>query len=113
MLRLVAIFTMGCAILLAAFGIGWADWGNLANRTGIVQILVGILGVIVLFLVMSGILGRGKQRWTALSFVAILLLGFSALTFASTGIIVAPVGLLLLVFSIWKLRHRQTERATF
>jgi len=31
MLRSAAIFTMGCAILLAAFGIGWADFYFLEN----------------------------------------------------------------------------------
>ncbi len=104
------IFAVGCAILFAAFGIGWADWGKLANRIGIMQILMGALGVVVVLLVVSGILSRGKERWTALLFVAILLLGFSALTVASIGIIVAPIGLLLLGFSIWRLLHRQTER---
>ena len=104
---------MGCAILLVAFGVGWAGWGKLANRTDIVQLLMIALGVIVVFLAILGIMSRSKQRWTALLFVAILLLGFSVLTFASTGIIAAPVGLLLLVFSIWKLWHGQTEGATF
>ena len=108
-LRSAAIFTVGCAILLAAFGIGWADWGELANRIGIMQILMGALGAVVVILVVLGILSRGKERWAALALVAVLLLGFSALTIASTGIIGAPLGLLLLGFSIWKLLHRRTE----
>jgi len=113
MLQSAVIFTVGCAILLAAFGIGWADWGRLANRIGIMQILMGVLGVMVVLLVVLGILSRGKERWIALLFVAILLLGFSALTFASTGIIVVPIGLLILGFSIWKLLHRRTELNAF
>ena len=112
-LRSAAIFAVGCAMLLAAFGIGWADWGKLANRIGIMQILMGALGFVVVLLVVLGILSTDKDRWTALLFVAILLFGFSALTFASTGIIVAPIGLLMLGFSIWKLLHRRTERTAF
>ncbi len=106
---LVAIFAVGCAVLLAAFGIGWANWGELANRVGVIQILMGVLGVVVILLAVMSILSRGKERWTALALVAVLLLGFSALTIASTGIIGAPLGLLLLGFSIWKLLHRRTE----
>ncbi|MFH0768899.1 MAG: hypothetical protein V1932_04965 [Chloroflexota bacterium] len=108
-LGILASFMVGCAVLFSAFVIGWADWGKLANRIGIVQILIGALGVVVIILVVMGILSKGKERWTALILVAVLLLGFSALTIASTGIIGAPLGLLLLGFSIWKLLHRRTE----
>jgi hypothetical protein len=89
MFRSATIFTVGCAILLAAFAIGWADWGELANRAGIVQFLMGVLGLAVVLLVAMGIQSKYKERWTALLFVAILLFGFSAFTFASIGIIVA------------------------
>lgn len=104
MLRLVS-FIVGCATIFAAFGIGWANWGELANRIGIMQILMGVLGVMVVLLVVLGILSRGKERWTSLTLGAILLLGFSALTLFSVGIFVAPVALILLGISLWKL-HR-------
>ena len=106
----VAIFAAACAILLAAFGIGWADWGELASRVGIVQALMGALGVMVALLVVMGVLCRGKERWTALALGAILILGFSALTFFSVGWLIAPVPLALLVFSLWGLLRRRTER---
>jgi len=110
--RLALIFTVGCIILLAAFGIGWANWGEFANQIGIMQILMGALGFAVILLVAMGILSRDKERWTALVLVAILALGFSGLTFASIGIIVAPIALLLLGFSLWRLLRRQTKRST-
>ena len=104
---------MGCAILLTAFGIGWADWGGLANRIGIMQILMGALGVMVVLLVILGILSRGRERWTSLTLGAILLLGFSALTIFSVGMFVAPVGLFLLGFSIWKLLHHRAKYSAY
>ncbi len=104
-------FTAGCGILFAAFGIGWADWWELANRIGVMQALMGALGVVVTLLVVMGVLSRGKERWTALALGAILILGFSALTFFSVGWLMAPAALVLLVFSFWRLFRRQTEQA--
>ena len=106
---LVATFAIGCAVLLAAFGVGWADWGELANRVGIMQILMGALGILVILLMVMGILSKGRERWTSLTLGAILLLGFSALLFFSVGWLIAPAALLLLGLSIWKLLHRRTE----
>ncbi len=105
-------FAIGCIILFATFGIGWANWWELTNRIGIVQILMGALGIMVVLLIVMGVLSKDKERWTALVFVAVLALGFSGLTIASIGIIMAPVALLLLGFSLWRLRHRQTEHST-
>jgi len=39
---------------------------------------MGTLGVVVVLLLVMGILGKGKERWTALALVAVLLLAFSA-----------------------------------
>jgi len=64
-LAMVASFVVGCAVLLAAFGIGWANWGDLANRIGVVQTLMGALGVVVALLVAMGVLSKGKERWRA------------------------------------------------
>ena len=102
------IFAVGCILLFAAFAIGYANWGGLANRIGIVQILMGTLGIAVLTLVAISILNRGKARWTVLTLCAILLLGFSALIIFSVGWLIAPVALIMLVFSIWKLQHIQS-----
>lgn len=106
------VFAVGCALLIAGFGIGWVRWWELAHRIAIVQALLGTLGVVVMLMVVSGIRSKGKARWTTLLLVAVLLLGFSALTFASTGLIVAPLGLLVLGFSIWKLLHSETACKT-
>ncbi len=110
-LGIVASFVAGCVVLFAACGIGWADWWELANRIGVMQALMGALGVVVALLVMMGVLSRDEERWTALALGAILILGFSALTFFSVGWLMAPAVLVLLVFSFWRLFRRQTEQA--
>ncbi len=109
-LCLLISFIVGCAVLFAAFGIGWADWGKLPNQVIVMQTLMGALAVVVVLLAVMGVLCRGKERWTALALGAILILGFSALTFFSVGWLIAPVALALLVFSLWRLLRRRTER---
>jgi len=112
-LGILASFMVGCAVLFSAFVIGWSDWGKLANRIGIMQILMGALGILVILLMVMGILSKGRERWTSLTLGAILLLGFSALLFFSVGWLIAPAALLLLGLSIWKLLHRRTELNAF
>ena len=103
-LRLVS-FIVGCVILFVAFGIGWADWWKLTNRVGVMQVFMGALGFLVILLAVMGILSKGKERWTALTLSAVLLLGFSALLFFSVGWLIAPVALLLLGFFLLKRRR--------
>ncbi len=110
-LGIVVSFVAGCAVLFAAFGIGWADWWKLANRIGVMQALMGTLGVVVALLVVMSVLSRGKERWTALALGAILILWFSALTFFSVGWLIAPAALVLLALSFWRLFRHQTEQA--
>ncbi len=108
-LGLLISFIVGCAVLFAAFGIGWADWGKLPNQVIVMQILMGALAVMVVLLVAMGVLSKGRERWTALTLGAILLLGFSALIFFSLGWLMAPAALLLLGLSVWKLKQRHSE----
>jgi len=109
---LLLIFAIGCIILFAAFAIGWANWAELPDRTGIMQVLMGSIGVIALFLATMTILNSGKTRWTALTLCAILLLGFSALLIFSVGWLIAPAALVILVFSISKLKTNQSQAKT-
>jgi hypothetical protein len=111
-LGLIVSFLVGAAMLIYAFGIGYAGWWEFADRMVVASVLLSALGVAVVFLTTMGTLARGKGRWTPFTLAAILLLGFSALTFFSLGIYVAPVGLLLLGFSIWKLAHHPTKCVT-
>jgi cation transport ATPase len=109
-LGLLVSFILGSAMLVTAFGIGWANWWEPINRTVVIQTLMGALAVVVVFLAVMAIVGKGKERWKALTLDAILLLGFSALVFFSVGWLIAPVALALLGFSLWRLLRRQTER---
>ena len=107
-LGLLITFIVGCAVLFAAFGIGWADWGKLPNQAIVMQALMGALAVVVVLLVVMGVLSKGKERWKAFALDAIMLLGFSALIFFSLGWLTAPIALLLLGFSLRRLLRRQT-----
>ena len=98
-------------MLVAAFGIGWANWGKLANQEVVMQILMGVLLIVVLFLTLMAIPSRGKDRWRALTLDCVLLLGFSALLFFSVGWMAAPFALFLFVLSLLKLLCGKTEIA--
>ncbi|MDP2731082.1 MAG: hypothetical protein Q8O55_11475 [Dehalococcoidales bacterium] len=78
-LGLLTTFIIGCAVLFAAFGVGYADWGKLSNQIIVMQALMGALAVVAVLLVVMGVLSKGKERWKALTLSTILVLGFSAL----------------------------------
>ncbi|MBI4303773.1 MAG: hypothetical protein HY665_05500 [Chloroflexi bacterium] len=107
-------FILGCAAIVAAFGIGWANWGKLANQEIVMQILMGALVIVVLFLEVMAIPSKGKDRWRALTLDGVLLLGFSALVFFSfsVGWMAAPFALFLFVFSLLKLLRGKIELLT-
>jgi chromate transport protein ChrA len=97
-------FVIGCLLLVAAFGIGWAKWGNLQNQETIMQVLMAtILAVVAFLLVMIGI-SKGKDRWRAMLLDGILILGFSILLF-DIGLLLLPLSLIFMVVSISKLRQ--------
>lgn len=97
---LLLILILGLAILIVAFGIGWADWWTFTNRETVVRVLLGTLAIVVVFLVTLGILNKGENRWIAFLFVAVLLFGFSVFAITSVGVFGVPVGLILLRFYI-------------
>jgi hypothetical protein len=104
----IAIFTMACLALIAIFLLAFLRQGEPIYITPI-NVLFGISGAGFVALVLMGIFLGGKERWTVFILVAILLLLFSALTIFSIGIFVAPVALILLGISLWKLLHRKTK----
>ncbi len=87
---LVAFFAAGSACLVAAFGITWARWLDPAEERfhPVIWILLGGLGASSALTVLWGVFATGQARWLAFSLVAILALGFSALTIFSVGILV-------------------------
>jgi len=111
-LRPLPLFILGLAIIvfgfifILGFIFAWANWGTFANRmlvSVIVISLLAALAAVIILLVALGILNRGKKRWTAFLFVAILLFGSSVFDPATIGVIGLPVGLILLGLSIRKL----------
>ena len=100
---LVALFAAGVANLLIAFAVFWAGWLKIGQNRSLPRVFMGTLGVLVVFMVQWAVAVDGKLRWVAVGLIAILVLGFSALTIASIGILIAPVGLVLFAFSLWKI----------
>jgi hypothetical protein len=105
---LIAIFALGCFDLVAILWLAASGRGEQIMPS----ILLGIFGLVIATLVLMGIFLAGKERWTAFILVATSLLLFSILSIFSAGIFIAPVGLFLLGFSLYKRLHRDTKRST-
>ncbi len=77
---IIASFTIGLLMLIAAFAIGWLNIGNMtvSEQEFAIWTLVSILAVATIVLTITGITDAGKERWLAFTLVAILILGFSA-----------------------------------
>ncbi|MDD4859007.1 MAG: hypothetical protein PHR56_02225 [Dehalococcoidales bacterium] len=110
----IAIFTLACFALIVLLLLGL---GRQGEETYVTQpsninssyILLGIAGGLFVALVLMGIFLEGKERWKVLTLAAILLILFSALSIFSIGIFLAPIALLLLGFSIWKIRSNKVQ----
>ena len=108
---LVALFAAGVANLLIAFAIFWAGWLDIGHSHFLSRAFMGTMGVLVANMVLWAVAVAGKMRWVAVGLIAFLLLGFSALTIMSIGILIAPFGLILLALSLWKLLRRSKMQA--
>ena len=108
---LIAIFALGCFDLIAILWLAASGRGGQIMPT-LLSIQLGIFGLVIATLVLMGIFLAGKERWTAFILVATSLLLFSVLSIFSVGIFIAPVGLFLLGFSLYKMLHRETKRST-
>jgi len=112
---LMAIFTAGVSVLVAII---WLAITSPREITGtsiypdVIVLLDGAFGLVTAALVYLSMFLSGKERWTALMLAAILLLLFSILAIFSIGIFIAPVGLLLLGLSLWKLAQRSPRHGT-
>jgi hypothetical protein len=113
-LVLTVLFTEGAVCLAAAVAVvlsGWPDPNDEAYDP-VIWTLIGGLAISALLMLLRGVSARGRPRWTAFALVSVLVLGFSALTSLSIGVLIAPIGLLLLGFSLGKLFSLQPARAS-
>ena len=106
------LFILGLAIIVVGFIFilgfifEWSEWFTFPNRIVLSLIMISLivaLAALIVLLIALGIRNRGKKRWTAFLFVAILLFGSSVFDPATIGVIGVPAGLLLLVLSSSKL----------
>ncbi len=104
-LVLPVLFAEGGVCLAAAIAVVWSGWPGPDGEVygPVIWTLIGGLALSALFMLFWGMSARGRRRWTAFALVAILVLGFSALTILSIGALTGIAGLLLLGFSLGKL----------
>ena len=102
---LAALFAAALACLAALFGVTWAKWVQPTDAAydPLIWELISGLGAAATLMALWGISRGGRARWLAFSLLATLVLGFSALTILSVGILIAPVGLVLIGFSLARL----------
>lgn len=105
----VLAFISGCVILTAAFGIGWASWGNLPTQevSGIMRTLMVAILVVVACLAVIAITSSGSIRWLSLLLDALMIIGFGILLF-DIGLFFLPFALGLLILSVAKLKRQHT-----
>ena len=101
MFGLMSLFGLGCALLVTAFALTWTSWWEASPV--IDWRLVGGVGACLVLMVVWALLASGRGRWFAFILVSTLLVGFSALTFYSGGILWAPLALVLLAISMSKM----------
>lgn len=99
-------FIIGCAILAASIGIGWANLGRLPRGTLIttMQTLMGASIAALAYLVVIGILSTGRDRWRALALGSILLLVGLLVWLFDVGLFFAPIPVALLVYCLFRLQ---------
>ncbi len=104
---IIASFTVGLLMLIAAFAIGWLNIGNMAvsEQEFAIWTLVSILAVATIVLAITGITATVKERWLAFTLVAVLILGFSVFLLDIGLILFAHFGLALLIYSRIKLHQ--------
>src|SRR3972149_9700965 len=84
-------FLVGCAVLVAAIGIGWANWGRLANQTMVMQTMMGASIAAAAFLVIMAVISKGRDRWRAMMLASILLLLGLLVWLFDIGLLFAPI----------------------
>lgn len=100
---MIALFIVGLAMLIPFNGMTWWGlWGLEGSFYG--PLFIGILAVAAV-LAMIGLNAKGRERWLAFALTATLILGFSVGYLYSIGFILAPLSLILLVISIWRLAN--------
>jgi len=109
---LIAGFAVGAAVLVYAVGTAYAGWREFAGHGVVLAVVFSALGVVAALLTTIGVMSSGRGRWLPLGLVAILLLGLSALTPVTLGLFAAPLGLVLLGLSVWKLVSLKTAAGT-
>ncbi|ADJ26826.1 hypothetical protein Dehly_1545 [Dehalogenimonas lykanthroporepellens BL-DC-9] len=99
-------FILGLVALVVFTGITLGNWGELVNsdeNRNYLRILFSLIAVFTVVLLILGVFFREKDRWLSFTLAALLITGFSMSYFYSIGPLLAPIGIVLLVISVFKL----------
>jgi chromate transport protein ChrA len=105
-------FIIAPAVIVAAYGVVYAGWGDLPDRSSAVLASMGSTLVLFLFLAVMGLLDGGRDRWLAWLLASILLLGFSGVLFDVGLVFIAPFAIFLIIYSLVNLRRSRRDRDT-
>ncbi len=97
-------FSLGAALLVVAFGVGWAHWWASGNTSTVMAALVVAILVTIGFLALMAGASKGKDRSVAMLVDGVLLSGLSVVFF-DIGLFFLPLALVLIVFSVVKLKR--------
>jgi len=110
-LRVIALFTAGFLFLATALIVAWLGSPGFQSATILRWLMVG-LGIVLSLMLALGVRARGRERWAAFSLVSVLLLAFSGFAIFSFWLFTAPIALIWLALSLWKLlASRPPDRA--
>ena len=101
----IAVFLLGIIALAAwvGFSLVWGNWGENLDRKYVLAVFDTIVGCDLVLLVL-GWGYRNRDRWLAFTLAAVLLIGFGLSWIYSLGGFLWPLGVILLVVSLRKLK---------
>ncbi len=99
------LLSFGTALLVVAFGVGWAHWWTSLDASTVMVVLVAAILVIIAILALMAGASRGKDRWLAMLFDGVLLTGLSVLFF-DVGLFFLPLAVVLVVFSLVRMKRQ-------
>ena len=102
-----AVLVLGLLLLAAAFGLGWFQLGVISNRPLVMRVLIAAIATTVVLQTVMVVLSRGTDRSRAVTFGALLILGYSIIFFdIFFGLFLLPLAVVLLIVGLWQLTRQ-------
>ena len=110
MLYPIIVFAIGLALLVVAFGVGWAGWfaGETAVPVGYFWLFLAAFVICTVSIIRWGVTSKSygdRKRWVAFILGTVLSMGLGAWWIVSVSVFIIPSGLILFIVSIlWLIR---------